>query len=213
MSSIHNIESGNTLRIKCVYSCTGEEFPIGYMEVGCLSSLKRYVSKDRQISLGSSAQPIQSENINADPSDCENAAFPGDLRDCKLFEIGQCYPGPENGKIYLTYRSKREQDSPGVWLHHQTGSWHHLADNFTIYFRMMLVHLGLPLWQHCVAGLPLPAWVEQAYFLVGPHLLPTIVTPIATMSTSLWNNGPINVLDPAIFKLSKEGKHKNARKK
>ncbi|RLU25879.1 hypothetical protein DMN91_002040 [Ooceraea biroi] len=190
----------------------GEEFSIGYMEVGCLSSLKRYGSKDRQ--MGPSAQSIQSENVNTDPSDCVNVnTFPGNLRDCKLFEISQCFPGPESGKIYLTYRSKREQDSPGIWLHHQTGSWHHLADNFTTYFRMMLVHLGLPLWQHCVVKLPLPTWIEQAYFLVGPHLLPTIIMPTETMSTSLWNNGPTNVLDPAIFKLTKDSKHKNIRKK
>jgi len=193
-----------------IYLYTGEEFSIGCMKIGCLSSLKRYIINDQQIK--PSKQPIQSNNIN-DSSDGINPIFPGNLSDCKLFEIGQCLPGPKNGKIYLMYRSKQEQDSPSIWLHHQTGNWYHLANNFTMYFRMMLVHLGLPLWQHCVVGLPLPTWIEQAYFLVGPHLLPTIITPTETVSTSLWNNGPINSLDPAIFKHTKDNKHKNTRKK
>nr|XP_012225269.1 PREDICTED: tubulin polyglutamylase complex subunit 2 [Linepithema humile] len=190
----------------------GEEFSIGRMEIGGLSSLKRYVGKDRQA--GSSSQDssaIQTENVGAESQDGANAMFSVDSRDCKLFEIGQCFPGSENGRIYLAYRSKQEPDSPGIGLH-RDGGWYHLADNFTVYFRMMLAHLGLPLWQYCVAGLPLPTWVEQAYFLVGPHLLPSTAELTETVSTSLWNNGPINILDPAIFK-AKDGKQRNARKK
>lgn len=174
------------------------------MEIGGLSSLKRYVGKDRQA--GPSTQ--DSSGIQAEPQD---TMFSGDSRDCKLFEIGQCFPGPENGRVYLAYRSKQEQDSPNIWLHRGSG-WYHLADNFTTYFRMMLVHLGLPLWQCCVAGLPLPTWVEQAYFLIGPHLLPSTVEPIESVSASLWNNGPVNVLDPTIFK-AKDSKQRNGRKK
>ncbi|KYN03816.1 PREDICTED: tubulin polyglutamylase complex subunit 2 [Cyphomyrmex costatus] len=187
----------------------GEEFSIGRMEIGGLASLKRYVGKDRQT--GPSTQEsteIQAGNVTAELQD---TMFSGDSRDCKLFEIGQCFPGPENGRIYLAYRSKQEQDSPSIWLHRGSG-WYHLADNFTVYFRMMLAHLGLPLWQCCVTGLPLPTWVEQAYFLVGPHLLPSTIEPTETVSASLWNNGPINVLDPAIFK-AKDSKQRNARKK
>lgn len=188
----------------------GEEFSIGRMEIGGLSSLKRYIGKDRQAGSSTQDSPgIQTESIDAESQDGANAY--SDLRDCKLFEIGQCLPGTENGNVYLTYRSRQESDSPGVWLH-RDGGWYHLADNFTAYFRMMLAHLGLPLWQCCVAGLPLPTWVEQAYFLVGPHLLPSTAELTETVSTSLWNNGPINILDPAIFK-TKDGKQRNARKK
>ncbi|KYM93184.1 Tubulin polyglutamylase complex subunit 2 [Atta colombica] len=189
------------------FDIAGEEFSIGRMEIGGLSSLKRYVSKDRQT--GPSIQEsteIQMGNVIA-----EDTIFSGDSRDCKFFEIGQCFPGSENGKIYLAYCSKQEQDSPSICLHRGSG-WYHLADNFTIYFRMMLAHLGLPLWQCCVAGLPLPTWIEQAYFLVGPHLLPSTIEPTETVSASLWNNGPINILDPAIFK-AKDSKQRNARKK
>jgi hypothetical protein len=36
---------------------------------------------------------------------------------------------------------------PQVWFLDRAYDWHFLAPNFSTYFRMMLVHLGLPQWQ------------------------------------------------------------------
>ncbi|KAG7209074.1 hypothetical protein KM043_015227 [Ampulex compressa] len=192
----------------------GEEFPIGRMEIGTLASLKRYASVDKQ---GESTQQENPESeLEGNSTDSEEsipALLTANSRSCKMFEIARCHPESSGSKVYLVYRLKGEQEPPSFWLHHEaTDGWHRLAASFTVYFRMMLVHLGLPLWQCCVAGLVLPTWVEQAYYLVGPHLLPSTYEPTETISASLWNNGPLNVLDPAIFK-GKEGKQRNARKK
>ncbi|XP_053988070.1 tubulin polyglutamylase complex subunit 2 [Hylaeus volcanicus] len=193
----------------------GEEFSVGRMEVGSLSSLKRYSGKEPQAeSSRPETDPERSETEPGSSASQENAiALPSaDSRGCKMFEIARCFPESGKAKVYLVYRAKPEQESPGIWLHREDADrWYHLADTFTVYFRMMLVHLGLPLWQCCVAGVPLPTWVEQVYFLVGPHLLPSTLEPTETISTSLWNNGPINVIDPTIFK-GKE-KQKAPRKK
>ena len=37
--------------------------------------------------------------------------------------------------------------TPQVWYMDRAYDWHFLAPNFGAYFRMMLVHLGLPQWQ------------------------------------------------------------------
>ena len=37
--------------------------------------------------------------------------------------------------------------TPQVWYRDRAYDWHFLAPNFGAYFRMMLVHLGLPQWQ------------------------------------------------------------------
>jgi hypothetical protein len=37
--------------------------------------------------------------------------------------------------------------TPQVWYLDRAYDWHFLAPNFGAYFRMMLVHLGLPQWQ------------------------------------------------------------------
>lgn len=47
-----------------------------------------------------------------------------------------------------------------MWLATREGGWGWLADSFTHYFRMALVHLGLPGWQASFANLPLIPWAE-----------------------------------------------------
>ncbi|XP_012287821.1 tubulin polyglutamylase complex subunit 2 [Orussus abietinus] len=176
------------------FEVAGEEFPVGRCEIGTLSALKRF--------LGSKEQQAEADaNLQDDPQ------VPSFSTRCKLFEIGQC----SSSKVFLTY--VRPDIEPGVWLYRQkTDRWYQLADSFTKYFRMMLVHLGLSLWQYCAVGLPLPTWIEQIYFLVGPHLLPETVKPTKTVSTSLWVDGPLNTIDSSIFK-GRENKAKNLKKK
>ncbi|CAK9812369.1 Tubulin polyglutamylase complex subunit 2 [Anthophora quadrimaculata] len=191
------------------------------MEVGTLASLKR-VSNNQQIDFSKQefhvdAHKLDSEATSGDAADLENGHLPPHLlandHSCKMFEIARCFPESGLSKVYLVYRMKPDAEPPTLWLHREDiNRWCHLADNFTVYFRMMLVHLGLPLWQCCVAGLSLPTWVEQVYFLLGPHLLPSAVEPTETISTSMWNNGPTNVIDTAIFK-GRESKQKSSRKK
>ncbi|KAL7287925.1 hypothetical protein TKK_0017985 [Trichogramma kaykai] len=126
---------------------------------------------------------------------------------CKLFELAEC---GQDCRVLLAYQLQPDQDEPSVWLYRGGGDssvttgrrWYRLADSFCRYFRMMLVHLGLPQWQICAAGLQLPTWLEQVYLLVGPHLLPEVApaSQSDTTETSLWNDGPTNLLDPAIFR-------------
>lgn len=206
----------------------GEEFPVGRMEIGRLSTLKRYLLAGKERPSDTTAPTteegdLESENVetiaesNGTEDDVDTTSskiqITANPRGRKLFELARCFPPSSDAKIYLVYSNKSEQPAPEIWLHREsTDLWYPLADNFTKYFRMMLVHLGLPLWQCCVLGLALPTWVEQVYFLVGPHLLPSTVEPTETVSTSLWNNGPTNLLDPSIFK-TKENKQRNPRKK
>ena len=49
----------------------------------------------------------------------------------------------ESGNIHLEI----SPPEPQVWFLDKAFEWHFLAANFPTYFRMMLVHLGLPLWQ------------------------------------------------------------------
>lgn len=51
-----------------------------------------------------------------------------------------------------------------VWLITREGAWGWLSDSFTQYFRMALVHLGLPGWQAAFANLPLIPWAEVRTF-------------------------------------------------
>lgn len=54
-----------------------------------------------------------------------------------------------------------------IWLATREGAWGWLADSFTHYFRMALVHLGLPGWQAAFANLPLIPWAEVIIYALS----------------------------------------------
>ncbi|XP_026737777.1 tubulin polyglutamylase complex subunit 2 isoform X1 [Trichoplusia ni] len=118
----------------------------------------------------------------------------------KVFELDTCRT---IGKICLIYTG----GSWSVWLATREGAWGWLSDSFTHYFRMALVHLGLPGWQAAFANLPLIPWAEQLFLLLAPHLLEKsdIETNLITVSSETG----LNHIDPNIFKTSVRH-HKNA---
>ncbi|CAM9690629.1 unnamed protein product, partial [Laminaria digitata] len=57
--------------------------------------------------------------------------------------------------------SVAELASPEVWLQDVSCRWHFLADSFTSYFRMMIVHLGVLGWQQAFSPVGLSPSTEQ----------------------------------------------------
>lgn len=162
------------------------------MEINNLSCLRRFIVNKEEQSGTEQVSQVPLLNIR-----------------CKLFEIGQ----GDSCKVLMAYHVRVDQSEPEFWLYREDADdWHRLTDNFTKYFRMMLVHLGLPMWQKCIAGVQLPTWVEQVYYLIGPHLLSNSNQPIQTVSTTMWHEGPTNTIDPAIFRV-RENKQKSLKNK
>ncbi|XP_061380759.1 LOW QUALITY PROTEIN: tubulin polyglutamylase complex subunit 2 [Danaus plexippus] len=119
----------------------------------------------------------------------------------KVFELDNCR---NIGKVCLIYTD----GSWSVWLVTREGGWGWLADSFTQYFRMALVHLGLPGWQATFADLPLIPWAEQLFLLLAPHLLDKSDSDNNAMAVTRETS--LNHIDPNIFKTSVR-QHKNAR--
>ncbi|XP_073941487.1 tubulin polyglutamylase complex subunit 2 [Choristoneura fumiferana] len=117
----------------------------------------------------------------------------------KVFELDSCRT---IGKVCLVYTN----GAWSVWLATREGAWGWLADSFTHYFRMSLVHLGLPGWQAAFANLPLIPWAEQLFLLLAPHLLEKVGNE-NTLATTASETG-LNHIDPNIFKISVR-QHKN----
>eukprot|EP00730_Choanoeca_flexa_P009842 TRINITY_DN14189_c0_g1_i1.p1 TRINITY_DN14189_c0_g1~~TRINITY_DN14189_c0_g1_i1.p1 ORF type:complete len:307 (+),score=36.04 TRINITY_DN14189_c0_g1_i1:63-983(+) len=55
-----------------------------------------------------------------------------------------------------------------IWLLDNARDWHYLANSFTEYFRLMVLNLGLPCWQHVVADIPLPPTAEPWFWMFMP---------------------------------------------
>ncbi|XP_038222606.1 tubulin polyglutamylase complex subunit 2 [Zerene cesonia] len=120
----------------------------------------------------------------------------------KVFELDTCR---NIGKVCLIYTG----GAWSVWLATREGGWGWLADSFTHYFRMALVHLGLPGWQAAFANLPLIPWAEQLFLLLAPHLLEKTDADVSLISTG--SETGLNHIDPNIFKTSARHHKNNAR--
>ena len=65
-----------------------------------------------------------------------------------------------------------------VWYLDRAYDWHFLAPNFTTYFRMMLVHLGLPQWQALFTPFGPTPWAKVCNpFYKREFKLPSQVSP------------------------------------
>nr|XP_040579048.1 tubulin polyglutamylase complex subunit 2-like [Lepeophtheirus salmonis] len=137
----------------------------------------------------------------------------------KMFELDGCRG---EGKVLLVFPPKPETFEsthitfdvapviPQVWFLDRAYEWHFLAPCFTNYFRMMLVHLGLPGWQTLFTNIGPTPWAKQIYNLIAPHLL----NPHEDEDDKKGepNNSPSfprHVIDPSIFKI----KNKSSSKK
>ncbi|XP_069696761.1 tubulin polyglutamylase complex subunit 2-like [Periplaneta americana] len=105
--------------------------------------------------------------------------------------------------------SDLKREDPKIWLLDRSFEWHYLTADFTQYFRMMLVHQGLPQWQFKFTPMDLTPWAEQMFVLIAPHLLQSDVNNPLTQSVD-WCDMPYNHLDPAIFKTRAKSSKKKA---
>ena len=52
----------------------------------------------------------------------------------------------KDGRLALMYRGNTNK--PQIWFQDLSCSWFFIANTFTDYFRLMIMHLGLPHWQY-----------------------------------------------------------------
>lgn len=88
-----------------------------------------------------------------------------------------------------------------------TMKWQFLADTFTEYLRMCIVHLGLPFWELSFAeSCHLPAWAEQLFLLIAPHLLDKKITDRCTDFAKMVRDPVVyNTLDASVFRIKPKG--------
>jgi len=74
-----------------------------------------------------------------------------------------------NGRVALLY--KRGFNNPQVWFQDLSCKWNFIADTFTDYFRLMVMHLGLPHWQYSFTDLGMDRVSQQWFRLMSPERL------------------------------------------
>eukprot|EP00002_Diphylleia_rotans_P041228 TRINITY_DN9980_c0_g1_i3.p1 TRINITY_DN9980_c0_g1~~TRINITY_DN9980_c0_g1_i3.p1 ORF type:complete len:215 (+),score=44.70 TRINITY_DN9980_c0_g1_i3:44-688(+) len=72
------------------------------------------------------------------------------LQDAVAFDIDNTC---KDGKICFVYISG--QNDPQIWFQDLCGRWFFVCNTFTEYFRLMILHLGLPRWQYAFTDIGL----------------------------------------------------------
>lgn len=75
----------------------------------------------------------------------------------------------KDGKLALIYRNTF--DKPQVWFQDLSCCWFFIANTFTDYFRLMIMHLGLPHWQYAFTQVGLDPQTLQWFRFLSPERL------------------------------------------
>ena len=120
------------------------------------------------------------------PIDCPNSVFLSGERERggssgATFAAFVLEHHPRVGKVALVYRNEHETSDdaeraapgsgPQVWLQDLGCRWHFLAENFSAYFRLMVVHLGIQGWQYAYTDVGLDEVTQQWMRLYCPQRL------------------------------------------
>ncbi|XP_063221133.1 tubulin polyglutamylase complex subunit 2 [Bacillus rossius redtenbacheri] len=198
--------STDGFRLVWNYRYTGQVLPVGNMRVNAISELRR-VGGLKSGGDADCPNPLDAEACWRGEQQEEGLQRPSLGAHCKVFELDPC---GGLGKVCLAYVGGAERElqrhGPSVWLLDRCCRWHPLARGFTQYFRMMLVHLGLPQWQfrHTPAGLT--PWAEQMFAMIAPHLLQNDNFPTHGEEWDLETHS----VDPAIFKTQRKTSRKRS---
>ncbi|XP_057651069.1 tubulin polyglutamylase complex subunit 2 isoform X1 [Diorhabda carinulata] len=120
-------------------------------------------------------------------------------RDSKVFELCTV---DENAKVVLVYINT--YSNPTIWLYTTPMIFNHIADDFTIYFRRCIAHLGIPCWQYIVSNKGLPEWTKEIFLLLAPGVLQEDKNLVETPRVVIEET---NIIDPAVFLSSTNSNH------
>eukprot|EP00698_Gefionella_okellyi_P015453 TRINITY_DN435_c0_g1_i1.p1 TRINITY_DN435_c0_g1~~TRINITY_DN435_c0_g1_i1.p1 ORF type:complete len:310 (-),score=48.11 TRINITY_DN435_c0_g1_i1:7-936(-) len=111
--------------------------------------------------------PIPTDDL----SDSEDDAPVADgarkrVSSCKAFDIDNtCL----DGRVCFLFN--QGHSTPQIWFQDLSCSWHFIANTFTDYFRLMVMHLGLPHWQYAFTDVGLDAVSQQWFRFLSPERL------------------------------------------
>ncbi|XP_064609475.1 tubulin polyglutamylase complex subunit 2-like [Liolophura sinensis] len=87
---------------------------------------------------------------------------------CKLYELDPC---DGYGKVCLVYKGCKIgtlDSKPDIWFLDRALNWHYMCDSFTAYYRLMVMHFGLPQWQYAFTDIGLSSQAKQWFHLFAP---------------------------------------------
>ncbi|XP_046576680.1 LOW QUALITY PROTEIN: tubulin polyglutamylase complex subunit 2-like [Haliotis rubra] len=144
-----------------------QTLPVGKMHINGVEQLNRLdVSSDKLTHIQPSLADLDTDSDNDDPiSGIEKPTFTGRNR---LYELDSC---DGYSKVCLVYKEAKagvSEPTVEIWFLDRALRWHFLASSFLEYYRLMLMHLGLPQWQYAFTDIGLSAQARQWFNMYAP---------------------------------------------
>ncbi|CAG5128826.1 unnamed protein product, partial [Candidula unifasciata] len=133
--------------------------PVGVMHINSIGHLLRL---DNAVSEGTHVQPSL---WDLDMEEQKDEKRVPSFVESKIFELDAC---DGFGKVCLVYTRAPKDDSSSesdnyitkIWFLDRSLRWHYICDTFLAYYRLMLMHLGLPHWQLAFTDIGLPPYAK-----------------------------------------------------
>ncbi|XP_028399106.1 tubulin polyglutamylase complex subunit 2-like [Dendronephthya gigantea] len=145
----------------------GSTLPTGNMEINSISNLTPI---NQSIVVSDDKPTLLDIDDLSDEEDSQGHFKPHFDERNKCFELDSCLGF---AKVCLVYKdivsAGFTNSSPEVWLLDRSLRWTYLSSSFQSYFRMLIVHLGLPLWQYRFTPTGLSPETLQWFNLYAPN--------------------------------------------
>lgn len=125
-----------------------EAIPLGNMHINSLETIKKIKTTDQLLP----PKPF-SKNIDI-------------IKDYTAFSIDSA----PDGNVCFVYKN-HENENPEVWFQDYSCQWHYISEGFTEYYRLMIVHLGLPHWQYAFTSIGLDPITRVWFQFLSPERL------------------------------------------
>nr|CAB3226581.1 tubulin polyglutamylase complex subunit 2-like [Phallusia mammillata] len=146
------------------------EFPLGRLEINPIADLAK-LSTTGSTSSASSSISLADVDYNSDSEDESNDQSHGhphfDGRS-RIFELDSCNGFGKVCLVYIKATPGMPAQNTEIWFLDRALNWSFLAKDFTTYYRLMLVHIGLPQWQYAFTPIGLSPKVKQWFSMYAP---------------------------------------------
>jgi len=149
------------LLIRWAIDFNGERLNLGCMHINSLHKLDKFESMAKLSSCGDDSDAETSDDEPDEPEEEDDQDSKKSQGTPYLLD-STC----RGGRICLVY--KDTDDRPQVWFQALSCKWFFVAKTFTDYYRLMIMHLGLPYWCYAFTDVGLDPVTKQWL----RHLLP-----------------------------------------
>ncbi|XP_039266622.1 tubulin polyglutamylase complex subunit 2-like [Styela clava] len=158
------------------------KFPVGRMEINPFSNLVKISSSASTATITNTPSFADIESCSSDEDDSEDSESDNDENThtkkrtikphfdgrSRIFELENCQGHGKVCLVYLNTSPGLPAHKPEIWFLDRSLMWHFLSKDFTSYYRLMLMHLGLPQWHFALTDIGLSLQAQQWFNMYAP---------------------------------------------